>query len=530
MSLTDIDLRILDLLSSQRVLTSPQLAALSPETPARTLRYRCNRLAGLGLLGRTRPYRERGSAPHHLWPTRKGEAVISGEPQPRGGERREPNPLFLAHAVGLSEIYVALKTALPAEVQLTDFEREADAREAFETPIKREDRAIAPDVFIEISAADGRDLLAFVELDMGTMSHRQLKKKAAGYAAYARASAWRERHRFCPALLFITTTEKRARSFLNMMRKELGRDALLLTCVCDLARGLRRCPTEARWRMSIDEGKQAVDLLAALHEARRPYDEELAREEAERRKEEAERERLRSDPEALRSHLRTWSQRSGSATHSGRPLGAALDIMLERTGALDEVERDALMALGTMLADPIQVRFAERDPTAEERRSLNALLNHRRALQREHVDRLTGRFGDGPALRQVRKRIAANELLHDHELDALTEKAESNCKARAEQERLKEGYLRWRDEEAKRLAKAQGFIARLRNGRETFFGEVDRRALRHCKGCEETAYPDPERAESYDKRNVAQCCHYCGGGFPGVDSAARDQVEPWSRW
>ena len=164
--------------------------------------------------------------------------------------------------------------------------------------------------------------------------------------------------------LFITTTEMRAHSFLSMMCKELGRDALLLTCVCDLARGLKRCPTEARWHLSIDEGEQAVDLLAALREARRPYDEELAREAAERRQEEAKRELLRSDPEALRSHLRTWRQRNGSASHSDRPFGAALDIMLEREGALGEVERNALMALGAMLADPIQVRFAERDPTA----------------------------------------------------------------------------------------------------------------------------------------------------------------------
>lgn len=47
--------------------------------PPRTLRYRCNRLSKLGLLGRTRPYRERGSAPHHIWPTRRGEAMACAE-------------------------------------------------------------------------------------------------------------------------------------------------------------------------------------------------------------------------------------------------------------------------------------------------------------------------------------------------------------------------------------------------------------------------------------------------------------------
>ena len=88
--LSDLDLRILSLLSRHRVMTQTQLAAVSPETPVRTLRYRCSRLARQGLLGRTRPYRERGSAPNHLWPTRRGEATACGGAPPRGGERREP--------------------------------------------------------------------------------------------------------------------------------------------------------------------------------------------------------------------------------------------------------------------------------------------------------------------------------------------------------------------------------------------------------------------------------------------------------
>jgi hypothetical protein len=74
---------------------------------------------------------------------------------PRGGERREPDPLFLAHAAGLGEIYVALETTLPADFELTHFAREANAREPFSTWLKREERAIAPDAFIEIEDAEG---------------------------------------------------------------------------------------------------------------------------------------------------------------------------------------------------------------------------------------------------------------------------------------------------------------------------------------------------------------------------------------
>lgn len=510
------------------MLTSPQLAALAPETSARTLRYRCNRLAGLGLLGRTRPYRERGSAPHHLWPTRRGEALASGGPPPRGGGRREPNPLFLAHAAGLSEVYVALKTTLPAGLKLTRFEREADAREPFSTWLKKEERAIAPDAFVEVVDADGRQLCAFLELDMGTMSHRQLRRKAAGYAEYDRASAWRERHRFCPALLFITTTEKRARSFLAAMRKQSEREPALYTGACDLARKLKLCASEPRWLID-DRDERAFDLFAVLREARRPYDEELARRDAERREEEAERERLRTDPEALRSHLCSWHERNRGAERAGVPRLAALEVTLRREQPLDEVERNALMAFAGMLAEPIRVQFADRDLSADERRALDALLEHHRAAQREHVDRLVERFGDGPALRRARKDLAAGELRHDYELDSLTREAERDCEVRAKQERLREDYLVWRDGEARRLAKAQGLIARLRNGPQTFLDEVDRRALRRCETCEEIAYPDPERAESRAARNVARRCHFCGAAFSVPEPPRRDEGGPWGR-
>jgi hypothetical protein len=299
-SLSDLDHRILSLLSSLRVLTLTQLASLSPETPPRTLRYRTARLAKHGFLGRTRPYRERGSAPHHLWPTRKGEAITNGEPSPRGGERREPNPLFLAHAAGLSELYVALRTELPEGTRLVLFNREAEARESF-TTYAREERAIAPDACIGIAEADRRKLYGFVELDLGTMSHRQLKAKAAGYGEYVRLEAWRERNPFCPALLFITTSEKRARSFLAAADREIDSARMLVACV-GLARDLRRCI--AAPECMVGDGEQRVDLLGILRAARRPHDEAKEPEEAKRREEGAERERLRFDPQALAERLR----------------------------------------------------------------------------------------------------------------------------------------------------------------------------------------------------------------------------------
>ena len=517
--LSDLDHRILGLLSSLRVLTLPQLASLSPETPPRTLRYRTARLAKHGLLGRTRPYRERGSAPHHLWPTRKGEAIANGEPPPRGGERREPNPLFLAHAAGLSELYVVLKTGLPEGVDLTGFEREAEARETFKT-LGGEARAIAPDACIGIAEADRRRLFGFVELDLGTMSHRQLKAKAAGYGEYARLRAWRERNPFCPALLFITTSEKRARSFLVAADKEIDR-RMLVACV-GLARDLRRCIAAPEWM--VGDGERRVDLLAVLRAARRPYDEAKESEETQRREDEAERERLRSDPEALAERLRGELRYAWGDDQLGREATDALRLSVESEAGLNEVERAALKAIGGMLAEPLSVRLAEGGPTPSEREALAALVAHHHASQVKRLSEAAKRFGEGPKLRRRRRWLEDGDLLGTDSLAALTDDAEQDRENAAEQDRLRKDYLRWRETKATRLGERHGFIARRRIGHDAFLAEADREALRLCSGCEEIVYPDPKREHGPARRDVAAYCHFCGSGV--LSELPSEGVEP----
>ncbi len=485
------------------------------------MRYRTARLAKHGFVGRTRPYRERGSAPHHLWPTRKGEAIAKGEAPPRGGERREPNPLFLAHAAGLSELYVVLKTGLPEGTHLAAFHREADARETF-TTYAREERAIAPDACIDVAETDGRRLFGFVELDLGTMSHRQLKAKAAGYGEYARLEAWRHRNPYCPALLFITTSEKRARSFLAACDREIGA-GMLVACV-GLARDLRRCIVAPEWL--VGNGERTTDLLSILRAARRPYDEEEAREETQRREEEAERDRLRSDPEALAERLRGELRYGWGSDQIGQRATDALRLSLEgRGGVLHEVERTALEAVGGMLAEPLALLLTDRELTPYEREALATLVGHHRAAQLGHLDEVTERFGEGPKVRQRRRSLEDGGLLGADSLDGLALDAEQDRESAAEQERLRENYLRWREAEAKRLAKLQGFIARHRTGHEAFLAEVDRGALRRCSGCEEIAYPDPERKpRPGGRRHVAGRCHFCGAA--ALSELAIEEAEP----
>jgi DNA-binding Lrp family transcriptional regulator len=507
-ALSDLDRRILDLLSFLRVLTQTQLASLlSPEIPPRTLRYRTARLAKLGLIGRTRPYRERGSAPHHLWPTRKGEAIAEGGSPPRGGERREPNPLFLAHAAAISELYVALNTRLPEDLKLTGFEREAEAREAFRGYDGKE-HAVAPDACIQIEEVDGRVLIGLVELDLGTMSVRQLKAKAEGYGEYAEREGWRQRNPYCPPLLFITTSKKRARSFLATCRTvDQGR---MLVAVTPLARDIGRSLSAREWLAGEREG---VDLLGILRGARRPYDEVLKQEEEERRERDAERERLRSDHAALCGHLRKWSHRDWGIQRLGADAAKALEITIERDEDLAAAERRALLALGEMLADPLRLQLAEGEPSAERQFVFDELAEHQRARQLAEIGKLAERFGEGPALRKARGRIQDGELLAVADLSQLRLAAADDGRSIAEQERLRSVYLASRGERALNRWKSQRLFTRLaRSGPEDFLEEIDRRSLRICRSCDEVAYPDPDRA-SYERgrhRDVAFRCHFCG--------------------
>jgi hypothetical protein len=516
--LSDLDLHILDLLSSHRVMTQNQLADVNPQTPSRTLRYRSNRLAKLGLAGRSRPYRERGSAPHHLWPTRKGEAIVTGSPPPRGGERREPNPLFLAHVAGLSQIYVALETTLPPGLSLRRFEREGEAREEFAE--HRQKRAIAPDVFFEVTDERGRALLAFVELDMGTMSHRQLKKKAEGYAAYADLEAWRDRHPYPPVLLFATTTEKRARAFLAAMGRASKPHKRWLTAASDLGRGLRRIAVESRW-LTDEEDAGPMDLVEVLHEARRPYDEAQATRRAQRQEEDEERHRLRTDPEALRAHLRGWGHVSWGLRRLEGSEAVALRLTMDADEPLAMVERDVLLTLGAHLEDPLHPGFSEGGRAGQEMPNFARLVQHHREAQLTHIDRLEKERGAGPSLRLARQAIEEGAVLDARALGDLAMDVSRDQNARTQQAELRDDYLGWREEEARRLAKAQGITGRLRNGPEVSLDQVDQRSLRRCPRCKEIAFPDPKRAE-YERgvhRGVAFRCHFCDSrDLVGIDA------------
>ena len=526
-SLSELDRRIIGFVSDQRVVTSTQLELLLADVPGRTLRYRTERLRRAGLLGRSRPYRERGSAPYHLWPSRRADTLARGAPAPRGGERAEPNPLFLAHAAGVTELYALLATQTRG-VRLARFGREP--REAFTA--EGHSRTLAPDALVELHDGQGVELLAFVELDLGTMSHARLKVKAGVYTTYAVQAAWTERYDFCPCLLFITTTEARAVAFLKTLAallQKAGRGSFydnravnvswFAAGACAMAREPYRALDEPCWDdLTLSGG--GLRLLDCLRAARAPYDAALAEQDATRRASEAERERLRSDPDARRTLLQEHRlyARSEHFKQFGTTGIHVLELLLSSTQPMKPVERSAFAAVARQLdSDPLEGTLAPEpvSASAADREAIAQLADAYRACQRERVAQLAHRYGCGPKLRRHREQLASGGLIDVFAIERLEQDAARDEQAHAEQERLRIGYLAWREREAKRRKHDIPLHARLAQGRAAVLALIDGEQLRVCPSCGEIAYPaepvsDPHSYAQWRPRREPPRCHFCG--------------------
>jgi hypothetical protein len=545
-SLTDLDRRLLSLLCEQRVLTQTQLECLHPDVPDRTLRYRTERLTRLGLVGRSRPYREKGSAPFHYWPTRASDAFVRGDPLPRGGERAAPNPQFLDHAERLSELYVLLTVQAPTVgLRLHNFKRERDAREAFRADGR--ERALAPDALIQLRDDQDRELLGFVELDLGTMSHTRLRTKAAGYAAYAANGMWEDRHPFCPCLLFLTTTEMRAIAFVKMLVSLLekqGRGSYygnyrryrnsFAAAACAHARDAELALVEACWDdLALAGG--GLTLADCLNKARVGYDQTLAKQQAEREARERQREHLRTNSEARRTYLQEHPIRfHGHLDQFGATGATALALLLASSEPMNETERDAFDALVRQLDDdPLKAKPAPAPapPSWSETQAVELLVELYQRRQRQRLKELTARYGEGPTLRRYRRDLDADQLFGPASYAALDERARRDHEGRREQERLRLAYLDRRDREARQRKREAGLASRLAQGAAAMYPVIDQEQLRICRRCDEIAYPPkPHRdqhgyqaAQSYREPTR---CHFCGGSdLAAWDPAFQPRLE-----
>lgn len=513
-TLSETDRRLLDVLCRHRVVRQDQLARLLPDVRERTLRYRTRRLHDLGLMGRTRPYRERGSAPNHHWPTRRADCMMNGDSLPRGGERREPNPLFLAHGAGLTELYVTLATNGPgAGLSLVEYRLEADAREPFKHLGKP--RTLTPDAFVVLADERQRELEVFVELDLGTMSHARLRKKANLYAAYTAAGVWRERHLFLPALLFLTTTPVRAHRFLVALHAELAQNRRRYSQY-KLAAGAGAVALEPARLLDgaclVDrDGEESLTLRDVLEVARTPYDRIERANRKRQQTQERKRAQLHEDPAAARKALQRFQ-----GSHAGylEELGAdgrrAAEILIASADTPAEPERAALDALVADLENVlVQPGGWAPSPSSTTRRAVDALLPFYSERHQRLIDGLTARYGEGPSIRWASKALRDKKLLDYRSAEDLPEKASRDAQAREEQERRRLAYLEWREQVAQSLLRKAGPMARLTRSREDFYPQIDGEQLRECKRCKQTVYPQPDQDSGAAADRPADCV-FCG--------------------
>ncbi len=511
--LAEIDRRLLGVLCAHRVVTQNQLALLFPHVPERTLRYRTRWLHQLGLAGRSRPYRDQGSAPNHHWPTRRADCLMRGDPRPRGGERKQPNPVFLAHAAALTGLYVALTTkASAAGLTVQEYRREGDARETFNH--LSNERALAPDAMVIVTDAEGRKFGAFVEIDLGTMSHTRLRQKAELYAAYATSGAWHGRHLFLPALLFLTTTDIRASKFLAALERALshgprrnGRHAFVAGSA-GIAWAPRRLLTSPC--LADLDGNAGLALPDVLSAARAPYEQVLTRQREQDEADEGRRRMLRDDPLAMRKHLASNLDALTTYTQALGPAGEqAIQLLAASAGTPSPEERTVLYAIARDLdLDEALLEPHAHDlpaPGSTARSEISLLTEHSRHSHAEQIETLAARHGDGPSLRYARSTLREGELLDRLTLNQLPRDAERDVEGRREQDKLRRHYLESRENAARQLARKAGPLGRLTHRAEDFHDQLDREHLRICRSCGETIYPAHEPAS----RRSTAACHYC---------------------
>ena len=368
-ALTDLDHRLLDVLRSFRVVRQDQFERLFPEVPPRTLRHRMRRLHEQGFAGRSRPYRERGSAPNHHWPTRRADGIAHGKPVPRGGDRSEPRPAFLAHAAAITELFVALQ-AREGEA-LREFDREPRLRFRDSSG----ERTLAPDALLVHDNQHEEPSLAFVEMDLGTMSHTRLHAKAEMYVAFATSNAWQDSYEFLPALVFLTTSEPRAQGFLRELRTVIDQHTVRLIAAAGSV-------VFAPGRM-LDEAclthlgsESAVTLVDVLNEARTPFDRELRTAEKQRRRQERKRTQIRADQLAVRRLLRRNNSGIPAYLEELNDVGyTAIHIAIASTGdELSAEERTMFEVIGRELEDVLvnpatEKRQPPRTPQFEQSRA-----------------------------------------------------------------------------------------------------------------------------------------------------------------
>jgi hypothetical protein len=191
--------------------------------------------------------------------------------------------LFVAHAAAITEVWLALVERGPAVgIEVTAWLTDRAGCQEW----TRSDRwsshpsRLTPDA-VATCTLDGAEAVAFIEVDLASMTQTLLKQKVARYLAYADDLAWQERHPYCPPMLLLTTTPTRAVSFVRAAGQVIAkhgqrvdgndRAAMLVVAACGLVRDPGRAVCEPSWAL-VDDSTADLTLPEILAERARAKD------------------------------------------------------------------------------------------------------------------------------------------------------------------------------------------------------------------------------------------------------------------
>lgn len=224
--LTDRDHRILSLLHTHRVLTTPQIAQVAFTSHSRAVQ-RMRILTGLGLVARFRPRRDRGSAPWHYVLDTIGAHVLAandGSDIERSRVRRDrqlavAQSTHLEHRVGANGFFTALIAAARTDghAELGEWLNATDTAGWVDAHCGEWGVGLPhPDGYGHWSK-DSRSMEFFLEWDTGTETHRQLTRKMERYVAFTENAV-----RAVPWVLFVFPTPRRETNARGALRRVEG--------------------------------------------------------------------------------------------------------------------------------------------------------------------------------------------------------------------------------------------------------------------------------------------------------------------
>ena len=519
-------LDLLVLLDQHRVLTTDQLARATG-TSVRTVRYRLSRLAEHGLVDEHRPGREVGSAPSHWWLRPAGARLVTGTAAAEG----RPSHPFVAHTAAIGEAWLAVREHGPAAgIELTGWATDRAGWQEWEPSTLYGPgrlRRLTPDAVLTAYVDDGDvagEAVAFIEIDLASMTQTQLREKLSRYLAYARDRAWEGVFPHCPPMLLLTTTAARATTYIRAARRTLAAgqerparfyshadadldDAdRLMVAACGLVRDPARAVVEAVW---LPPEEAAAELtLAELLAERVAVQARASQWRARRAAELAAADRLDALDDAGRRGVPDLTRLLDGDAEAAQ----ALDLLAGDPAGFDDREPELALAVFAWWG----TRRRRRRPDGPAPTDLVDALRARHAeLWAEHVRAVLAAgahiAADAPRLAVLAARLQAGRLLGRFDLDRLREAPAADRRV-LQAEALAEHAQR-RRADVEREHRALGWLARRRTSLEQLATAYDARWLLVCDVCGMvTPRHDPDRGGVWDGAEQGAGCPHCHGG------------------